>query len=195
MFVWQRCHSMIKQSMGSENPCPQILNNRCPKLHDATVAIIAWAMISFQRSPNADHVSLPCPCRARTRHPFLLANWNSGSFGFPEHTSTSATSVRSGAVVGAQAACSFGLLISNSRARLWYPPRDDNRQPHLANVERNHPPQNTFCYCLIENHPPSSNPPHDTEVACGDVHKTYGSKFEQRGDSFSCRVRIGRTGF
>jgi hypothetical protein len=39
-----------------------------------------------------------------------------------------------------------------------------NHQPHLPNVERNHPPQNTFLLSRGIYRPPSNNPPRDTEV-------------------------------
>ena len=52
-----------------------------------------------------------------------------------------------------------------------------NRQPHLPNVERNRPPQNTFLLSRGIYRPPSNNPPRDTEVTCSAHLQTYGSVF------------------
>ena len=52
-----------------------------------------------------------------------------------------------------------------------------NRQPHLPNVERNRPPQNTFLLSRGIYRPPSNNPTRDTEVTCSAHLQTYGSVF------------------
>ena len=52
-----------------------------------------------------------------------------------------------------------------------------NRQPHLPNVERNRPPQDTFLLSQEIYRPPCNNPPRNTDVTCSAHLQTYGSVF------------------
>jgi hypothetical protein len=63
--------------------------------------------------------------------------------------------------------------MHNPQKKLFF----GNRQPHLPNVERNRPPQDT-CLLLQEIYrPPSNNPTRNTEVTCSAHLQTYGSVF------------------
>ena len=78
----------------------------------------------------------------------------------------------------------YGLIRGSGQWRVVVPtarpPKKlffGNRQPHLPNVERNRPPQDTFLLSQESYRPPGSNPPRNTEVTCSAHLQTYGSVF------------------
>ena len=55
--------------------------------------------------------------------------------------------------------------------------KNGNPQPHLSNIEHNHPSHNTSLLSRGDYRPPGSSPPRNTEVTRSAHLKTYGLVF------------------